>query len=660
MHMCGILGVVGLNEHAHLDPLLTIRMNKSMEHRGPDGDGFLFAGKFDQAQFQHALSSPKTLHFYQPKKHPMIWGQRRLAIIDLDIRAGQPMNDVHNKAWVNFNGEIYNHAELRQELEQLGYAFKTHHSDTEVIINAYLHWGKNFIHKLRGMFAIALWDVQKDLIYLYRDRIGIKPLYYTIHNHKLYFASEIKAILEDPSIPRSMNLRGMYDYLSFLTVPAPETLFDGIYKLPAGHFMTIQGDSISTPEPYWDVFDHVVMDNSSEEEIKTKILWKLEEAVKYRMVSDVPVGVFLSGGIDSSTNAALFQKIAKHPVKAFSIGYKNDSTLTTYKNEFVYARQVARELGCEYYELELTEEDLVEFLPKMVHFQDEPIGDPVCMPVYYVSKLAREHGVTVAQVGEGSDEIFWGYQSWKRNLRLEKMNHWPVPDLFKKIALFGLSATGQSHGLPYEYLSRGVLHKPLFWGGVEAFGEKEKHGLLTGDAREVNKNYSAWDAIEPHYRKYLKVAPEKHPINWMAYLDLKIRLPELLLMRVDKMSMAVSLEGRVPFLDHEFVTYAMSIPAALKTKHNENKYILKKAVEGLIPHNIINRPKQGFGVPVYDWFLRDFGPMAQKELLSFCKKTDLIDSSSLQNLFKHPSKSSGVKIWYLLNLALWYKQYIEK
>lgn len=660
MHMCGILGVVGLNEQAQIDPLLTIRMNKSMAHRGPDGDGFLFAGNFERDQFQQVLSSPKTLHFYQSRKYPMIWGQRRLAIIDLDIRAGQPMNDVHNNAWVNFNGEIYNHAELRQELEQLGYVFKTHHSDTEVIINAYLHWGKNFIHKLRGMFAIALWDVQKDLIYLYRDRIGIKPLYYTIHNHKLYFASEIKAIIEDPAITRSMNLRGMYDYLSFLTVPAPETLFKGIYKLPAGHFMTIQGDSISTPEPYWDVFDHVVMDNGAEEEIKAKILWKLEEAVKYRMVSDVPVGVFLSGGIDSSTNAALFQKIAKHPVKAFSIGYKNDQELTTYKNEFIYSRQVAEKLGCEYHELELTEQNFMEFLPQMIHFQDEPIGDPVCMPLYYVSKLAREHGVTVAQVGEGSDEIFWGYQSWKRNYALQKLNYWPIPKFLKKLGLLSLNILGNNYSLPYEYLWRAVQDRPIFWGGIEVFSEAEKLSIVAGDAKKFHGDYSTWDSISSYYNKYKESAVEINPINWMAYIDLKIRLPELLLMRVDKMSMAVSLECRVPFLDHEFVTYAMGIPAALKTKHNENKYILKKAVEGLIPHNIIYRQKQGFGVPVYDWFKKEFGSYVRHELLDFINKTGLYEKRVITHYLESGTKRAGFQVWYLLNLALWYKQYIEK
>lgn len=656
--MCGILGVVGLNEQARIDPIQVIRMNKVMSHRGPDGDGFLFAGHLSAFQIAEYVDSPQTLHFYQPRKHPMVWGQRRLSIIDLDISAGQPMTDVNNRAWVNFNGEIYNHAEIRAELMKLGYVFKTDHSDTEVILNAYLEWGTNFVHKLRGMFAIALWDIQQDIIYIYRDRIGIKPLYYTIRDHKLYFASEIKAILADPSIPRRMNIQGMYEYLSFLTVPAPNTLFQDIKKLPAGHYLTIKGGQVSSPVTYWDVFDHVQMDDSSEEEITYKILSKLEEAVKYRMVSDVPVGVFLSGGIDSSTNAALFQKIAKQPVKAFSIGYKNDNELTTYKNEFIYSRQVAKSLGCEYYELELTENDLVDFLPKMIHFQDEPIGDPVCMPVYYVSKLAREHGVTVAQVGEGSDEIFWGYQSWKRNLKLEQMNQWPVPGILKRAAMLGLSMTGKAFSMPYEYLSRGVQNKPLFWGGVEAFGEAEKQTLLSGVAKEMNHDYSAWDALEPYYRKYLSAAPEKHPINWMAYADLKIRLPELLLMRVDKMSMAVSLEGRVPFLDHEFVTYVMGISAKLKTKHNENKYILKKAVEGLIPHNIIYRPKQGFGVPVYDWFMKDFGDMAKEELNLFIKNTDLINQKHVDHFFTNPSKSSGVKIWYLLNLALWHKHYI--
>ncbi len=379
--------------------------------------------------------------------------------------------------WVTFNGEIYNHAEIRSELQQLGgHQWKTDHSDTEVILHAFEQWGIECIHRFRGMFAIALWDSRRRELWLIRDRVGIKPLYYSVHHGRIAFASEIKALLQDPEQERAMDEEAFYHFLSFLTTPAPMTMFRGIRKLPAGSWLRIREDGSITESRYWDVLDHTQpLVNVPEEEIAERIVDELRTAVRLRKVSDVPVGVFLSGGIDSSVNAALFSEGESGPVKCFSIGYDGD--YRSYRNELHYARQMARFAGAEYHERLLSQQDLLDFLPRMVHLQDEPIADPVCVPVYYVSKLARDNGVIVCQVGEGSDELFCGYPSWKLRLQLQHLGNLPVPRGLKGLGLAGLRLAGRENSLEYEWLRRNFERLPVFWGGAEAFTETHKGSL---------------------------------------------------------------------------------------------------------------------------------------------------------------------------------------
>lgn len=656
--MCGIVGYVGLENQEPVNGEIFVKMNDMMVHRGPDGDGFYFGGKFDKTYVKYLKQQrPKSLIASNAAGRTIGLAHRRLSIIDLNPLAGQPMSDDEHKIWIVFNGEVYNHKDIRRDLLQKGYRFKTDHSDTETIIYAYKEWGIDFVHKLRGMFAIALWDARSDKFFLFRDRTGIKPLYYTFQNGRCYFASEIKAILEDRTLKRKMNEEGLYHYLSFLTVPAPQTLFKDVYKLAAGHYLEITNGQVSSQKEYWDVFDNVtVMNDKTEEEIKSGLLESLKDSISCHLEADVPVGVFLSGGIDSSTNAALFKEIAQQKVKAFSIGYKNDDQLQSYKNEFVYSRKVAKEFGLDYHELELTQDDLIDFLPKLIHHQDEPIADPVCLPVYYVSKLAREHGVKVAQVGEGSDELFWGYESWKTMLNLQNLNDLPVPNILKKIGLYGLDTLGKNQSSYYEFLRRGANNERVFWGGAESFYEIQKQEMLSNRLKYEFKNRSSWEVIEPYYHKFLSSAPEPSNLNWMSYIDLKLRLPELLLMRVDKMAMAVSLEGRVPFLDYKFVEYAMSIPSTMKTKNGELKYILKKTVEGVIPNEIIYRKKQGFGAPVYDWFMDRLGDISKEKIAHFNNETETFSPEFLEKLY---AEKQGDRVWYLLNLAAWWEEYIK-
>src|SRR6266849_1606627 len=627
--MCGIAGVFSFrNSSFRASGLYLERMSETLAHRGPDG-----AGTWVSPDWRVGL------------------GHRRLSIIDLSTAASQPMCNEDGSLWVTFNGEIYNHAEIRSELQQLGgHQWKTDHSDTEVILHAFEQWGIECIHRFRGMFAIALWDSRRRELWLIRDRVGIKPLYYSVHHGRIAFASEIKALLQDPEQERAMDEEAFYHFLSFLTTPAPMTMFRGIRKLPAGSWLRIREDGSITESRYWDVLDHTQpLVNVPEEEIAERIVDELRTAVRLRKVSDVPVGVFLSGGIDSSVNAALFSEGESGPVKCFSIGYDGD--YRSYRNELHYARQMAGFAGAEYHERLLSQQDLLDFLPRMVHLQDEPIADPVCVPVYYVSKLARDNGVIVCQVGEGSDELFCGYPSWKISLQLQRWGNLPVPRSLKALGMFGLGLAGRHDKMEYELLRRNCEQLTVFWGGAEAFTENQKKSLLSPRLRAKFAGFSSWEALKPLHERFREKAWEKSPLQWMTYLDLNLRLPELLLMRVDKMSMGVSLEARVPFLDHKFVELAMSIPEAVKTRNGVLKYILKKAVRGLIPDELIDRKKQGFGVPVYEWYHTKFGEYLVKEMKDFCENTDLFQFEGVQPFLKKRG-------WALLNVALWWKQYI--
>jgi asparagine synthase (glutamine-hydrolysing) len=634
--MCGIAGVLSFaNSTFRVSEPYLIRMRDAMSHRGPDGAGT-----------------------YVSPDQRLGLGHRRLAIIDLSEKAAQPMTNEDGTLWVVFNGEIYNHAEIREELENRGgHRWRTDHSDTEVILHAFEQWGIECVHKFRGMFAIALWDAKQRQLWLIRDRIGVKPLYYSVHHGRITFASEIKALLEDEEQKRDVNEEALFYYLSFNATPAPLTLFSGIRKLVPGTWLRVSADGQIQERRYWDVWDHTQpLTNVSEGEIAERLLSELRTAVKLRKISDVPVGVFLSGGIDSSTNAALFSEGDSHPVRTFSIGY--DRQYESYPSELHYARQMARSVGAEHHELLLRESDLLDTLSLIVRHQDEPLSDPVCMPVYFVSKLARDNGVIVCQVGEGSDELFCGYPYWKQSLLLQSCsNLLPIPNALRNVGLASLAFVESGLGPSFqrqfkcEVLRRALSNRPVFWGGAEVFSDSQKLRVLSPRMRKKMAGLSSWEALRPIRQRFEEKAWEPSPLNWMSYLDLNLRLPELLLMRVDKMSMAVGLEARVPFLDHKFVELAMSIPQAVKVRNGILKYILKKAIRGVIPDELIDRRKQGFAVPMYEWYHNKFGEFAAKEINEFCQNTDIFHFEGVLPYLKRRG-------WALLNVALWWKQYI--
>jgi asparagine synthase (glutamine-hydrolysing) len=601
-----------------------------MIHRGPDGAGL----------------------WIDPAVNVGL-GHRRLAIVDLTPEADQPMCNEDGSLWVSFNGEIYNHAEIRQDLNRIrSRHWKTHHSDTEVILHAFEEWGIDCLDRFRGMFAIAIWDGRSREMWLVRDRIGIKPLYYTLDNGRLVFASEIKALFADPTQRRDIDEESLFHYLSFLTTPAPRTLYRGINKLPPGTWLRVRTDGSVQEHRYWDVWEHTnPLIGVSEPELMERLMAELRTAVRLRKMADVPVGVFLSGGIDSSLNAALFSDGESEPVRTFTVGYEGN--FASAPSEIGYARQMAARVGASHHEILLNVHDAIGFLDHMARLQDEPIADPVCVPLYYLCKLARDNGCIVCQAGEGADELFCGYPLWLRKLQMQRADRLPVPNAIKRLGLGALAACGMDQHVYYEWLRRGASGQPVFWGGEEGFTHLQKMRLLHPDMRKRLRGLTSWDAISSIRDRFIGGAWEKSDLHWMTYLDLNLRLPELLLMRLDKMSMGVSLEARVPFLDHKFVELVLSIPAAAKLGPGGTKYLLKKAVRGLLPDDLIDRKKQGFNVPLPEWFNGALGATARSELQALCADTSFLDSGEVMKLLDSPDKASA---WYLLNFALTFRQ----
>jgi asparagine synthase (glutamine-hydrolysing) len=633
--MCGITGVLAFkNSSFRVTAEYVTRLRDTMVHRGPDG-----AGVWVNAAGNAGL------------------GHRRLSIIDLSAAAAQPMANDDESLWITYNGELYNHAELRRELTSLGVRrWKTDHSDTEVIVRAFEQWGIACLRRFRGMFAFAIRDERRRELWLVRDRIGIKPLYYSVHHGRLTFASEIKALLADPDQERSVNEEALFHYLSFLASPAPSTLFKGILKVEAGTFVRVRDNGDISRERYWDLWDHTVpLTGVSEDEVAERVIEELRTAVRIHKVSDVPVGIALSGGIDSTVNTALFSENERGAVNTFTVGY--DADYPSAENELADARNAAALFRTTHHDQRLSVDDLRSFLPRLVYLQDEPIGDPVCVPVYYLAKQVRDRGVIVCQFGEGADELFCGYHTWDLRVRLQELDDLPVPAFLKRAGLGLMSAAGRRGDFSYEYLRRGATNQPIFWSGAESFTHDVKRRLLSERLRRQFATLTSFDAIAATHQRFLDKAWEQTPLAWMTYADLHLRLPELLLMRVDKMGMGWSVEGRVPFLDHKFVELAMSIPTAMKTRNRELKYILKKAVRGVIPDEIIDRKKRGFSVPVNEWLAQQLGNEARDEVKRFCDASDLLDWKQVEPIMRNP-KWRGPS-WILLNLALWWRHSIR-
>jgi asparagine synthase (glutamine-hydrolysing) len=603
-------------------------MSAAIAHRGPDGAGTWFSPT-GGVGFAH----------------------RRLAIVDLSAAASQPMVDQEGRFCLVFNGEIYNHRQLRSELDALApIPWRTDHSDTEVLLQAFRVWGAGCLDRLEGMFAFAIWDSADQELWLVRDRIGVKPVYFAVNNERLAFASEIKALLKDPAQPREVDEEALFHYLSFLVAPAPMTMYKGIRKLPAGSWLRLNRDGEVEVRRWWDPLDHVTAHaGMTEDEASGLVLSELRRAVELRKMADVPVGVFLSGGVDSSTNAVLFSEGEASAVRTFSVGYTGDAL--SYPSELPAAKEVAEALGADHHELVLGVDDLITFLAHMARTQDEPLADPVCFPLYHLGELARLSATPVVQVGEGADEIFAGYPRWHQMLQVQRWaRRVPSGPLARRLVAANRSLIGRDT-FRYEYARRAARGLPVFWGGAEGFGEDQKRELLSPNLRLRFSEASSWDVLAPLWQDFHEKSADHSDLSWMTYLDLRLRLPELILMRIDKMTMAWGVEARVPFLDHRLVTAVLGLPPAVRAGH-QPKGLLKAAVRGIVPSSVLARPKQGFGVPLADWMQGPLGPVVASTLDRFCQESDLLDPGAVKRLLSGPRRTQA---WYLFNLALWWQ-----
>ncbi len=644
--MCGICGVWEYGAHeGRVERALVERMRDEMPHRGPDDTGALI---FDEGRGG--------------------LGFRRLSIIDLSEAGHQPMHGCTDGVWLVFNGEIYNHAFLREGLKERGHVYASQ-TDSETILHLYEERGLDFVHEIEGDYAIALWDARREQLVLVRDRIGVKPLYFYHRDGRFIFGSEIKAILQHPAVVADVDEDALYHYLTFLTTPAPNTLFRGIQKIPAGHLALIKRDGSLELKRYWDALPPLENDaiaKRSEEEHKTEILRLLRESITKRMMADVPFGVFLSGGVDSSANVALMAEQMSRPVETFTVGFRDAEHL----NELESARRIARDFGTNHHEVIIAEAEMQKFLPDLVFHQDEPIADPVCVPLYYVSKLARDSGTIVVQVGEGADEIFSGYDNYVRHLRIYE-NFWQhaerVPHMMRRAASAlmrpALEATGRKRAA-IELLRRLGADEPLFWGGAIVYDETFKPRVLSPRMRQKFSERSSLEAVLPYLQKIERERPDSDFLSRMTYLELKLRLPELLLMRVDKITMATSIEARVPFLDHHLVEYALGLPRSLKVEGKSGKHILKRALEEILPKDLLYSPKRGFGAPIREWFRNGLGDMFDAHLMnSPMRKRDFFDYKFIARLLDEHRRGANdwsFHLWALLNLSLWYERWIER
>ena len=648
--MCGIAGIYIVNNPLTVKEETLVSMRDSLISRGPDDKGLY-------------ISKDKKLGL----------GFRRLSIIDLSKKGNQPMSNEDKSIYLVFNGEIYNFQELKEDLIIKGHHFKSR-TDSEVIIHLYEEKREKCLEDLNGMFAFVIWDEKQKKLFAARDRIGIKPFYYYFKDGIFLFGSEIKAILKNPLVKREPDLEGISHYLTFASTPAPFTLFKDIKKLPAAHYLTLDNVSHLETKRYWSSIqdtEYRIPDAENKEEFYIqKIRSLLEDSIQKQMVSDVPFGCFLSGGIDSSTNAVLMSKAMGKPVETFSISYKDYPEF----DEFKYSRKINELLKAKSHEARVGPEEFLDWIDKMADYSDDPNGDWVCFPVHYLAKMFKEDGVKMGQVGEGSDELFNGYDRdlvyfkfWKKFWRyLEKLPK------FIKIIPYAISKLLPKHTatFPKELLRRLSYNKHLFYGGANAFTSYDKQFLLSASFKKQIPYDISDKVVEDIYQEIQNTESRIQNtrldfLQQSLYLELNLRLPELLLMRVDKMTSMNSIEARVPYLDHRLVELAFSIPQELKLKNNTTKYILKKAVEGIIPEEIIYRKKKGFGAPVSQWLRENEG--VRNKIISIIKnskiqKLNLFDYEYIDRLLQDhllKKRDNSFKIWNLTTLSLWADHWLE-
>lgn len=623
--MCGIAGYVTRTPSPESEAVVR-RMTGAIHHRGPDGEGF----------------------YHDPYAS---LGHRRLSIIDV-AGGAQPMFNETGELAIIYNGEIFNHADLRPDLERFGHHYQTR-CDTETILHAYEQYGPDCVSSFRGMFSFAIWNKTTRTLFCARDRLGIKPFYYFWDGRLFAFASEIKALLEHPAISPTFEDSLLSEYLAFGYTSGEQTLFTGIRKLMPGHHLTLSPEQLSI-QRYWDIPEPSAAPQRDEQSWIRECRERLETTVRMRLMSDVPLGMFLSGGVDSSAIAALMKRLSSGPVKTFAVGYREAEF-----SELSYARQVSQAIGTDHSEVTIGMEDFFNELPNLIWHEDEPITWPSSVSLYFVSKLAAEQ-VKVVLTGEGSDEIFGGYsryhfygvnQQWLKWYRLlpEALRN----SIRRQVGDSPLLSSSLRRKLQHTFMGRGEDLESLYLDNFySAFPKAEQERML-----------AAWNGPSPYepYRQYHDSRPNSSWLSRLLYADLKTYLVELL-MKQDQMSMACSIESRVPFLDHPFVEFAASVPDDLKIRGGAGKYILKRAVEDLLPHDIIYRRKMGFPTPMRQWLLDPragqlFSLLESRDglLASYINRTEL---DALLTRHKSGFEDATDRIWRLLNLQLWGNVYL--
>jgi asparagine synthase (glutamine-hydrolysing) len=642
--MCGICGVYSYGRHADDQRRAVLQMRDAMQHRGPDDAGI-----------------------YQSPDRRIVLGHRRLSIVDLSAAGHQPMSNEDGTVWIVFNGEIYNHAELRPELEARGHVYRSR-TDTETLIHLYEEMGPAMLSCLRGMFSFAIWDERRQRLFLARDRVGIKPLYYTFADGRLIFGSEIKALVAHPGVERDLDPTALYHYLSYYAAPAPGTLFKDVQKLPAGHYMLVDAQGEARVEHWWDLAEAPAPAPellADEDSCADHVLQLLRGAVSERLMTDVPFGVFLSGGVDSSAITALVRMQHTGALRTFSVGYFDAPE----HDELGPARHVAQLLGTDHHEVVIDHDDLISYVPELILSQDEPLADWVCIPLYYVSKLVRDSGTTIALVGEGSDEQFAGYAHYRRYLRLSQ-GAWPtynrLPRWMRRAAHAAADPLLRRSRLPREIrelVRRAAMDEPLFLSGAVAAWESDKREMISSSMRRgAWADSSSVPLVAEALRHFRSKRPGAEFLADIAYQEFQLRLPELLLMRVDKITMSTSTEARVPFLDHRLVEFSAHIPDSMKIRHGRTKHILKHAVRSLLPADVIDRKKQGFSAPVKEWFRGPLAGYARRSILeSRLRERDLFDYGVVAGMLEaHRTgrRNYDTLLWSLLNLSQWYETWI--
>jgi asparagine synthase (glutamine-hydrolysing) len=632
--MCGINGIYNIaNTNVPELTGLIKGMNKTIAHRGPDDDGVYHSGN-----------------------NQVAFGHQRLSILDLSARGHQPMQS-NSGAVITYNGEIFNYKELRSRFLS-DYNFNSS-SDTEVILEMYNKLGTDSLIQFDGMFAFGIWDSQKEYLLLARDATGKKPLYYTTIGGIFAFSSEIKSLLTLPWIKAELDEEALYHFLTFNLLPEPYTMFKGIKKLEPGHYMKVNKSGILEYESFWKI-NYQNLSHLSDTELQHYTITEIEKSVKDRMVSDVPIGAFLSGGVDSSLLVSIMKRNNIENIKSFSIGFEGQPDF----DELKYAQAVSKEFGTDHYERIVRPQDLIDLLPKVVDIFDEPLSDTTSIPIYFISELAKQNNTKVVLTGDGADEIFAGYRSF---LNYDKL--YPYYNRAKVIPSFIKSILYKSFGLfdksspIYEILYRAAKNQEFAWIGANGFKESTKRKVLSQEYLIRNKNLNSYSIVENLKKEFYLSAGNKkfNHIDWMCFMGYKIADVNRFLFRSDRLAMAHSVETRSPFLNKKIVELALSIPASQKIKNGEPKYILKKAAEKHLSNDVLYRKKKGFCVPMKEWAGQILIDEVIDQIDDFCRKTGVFNKNEILIQLKALEKGNTNytnNIWTIYFLIKWFNRWM--